>query len=181
MANGALAQVESLGSMGFVIFSEAAGPRQIVGVDVENSALGIDRLASPLRSAVEAGEDDGFFVETEGNELALAAECFELIDRPLMHLGRARAENIGGEKLSREGRGFGGQALLGGGLLSGHRAWRIFLAFERKHRRAVGAIEKINESLLGSLGEGVDLFSVVIDGEKNRRRGKVAVPHIVVH
>ena len=53
---------------------QAAGPREVVGVDVEQPGRRIERRAAPLRAAVEAGEDDRLLPTLKRHELAVAAE-----------------------------------------------------------------------------------------------------------
>ena len=179
VTDGALIQVERLGSVLRGVFGERAGPGHIVGIDVENAGLGIGGRAAPLRAAIESGKDDRIFADAEGDELAFAAKAAEFFERPLMGFGRAVAQKILGQKLPREGRRLRGQALLLRGDFSGNIAGRIVAAVDGKQRRAVRAVEKKYEALLGGLRDCVDFLAVALHGEEHGRRGKVAIPYIV--
>src|SRR6202041_322751 len=88
MADCALGSIYGFSEVpGSCIFQQTAGPCHFVGVDVEYSGRRIDRRAAPLSAPIKAGEDHGLFVQAEGNELAAAPECLELLRRPCVSLG----------------------------------------------------------------------------------------------
>jgi hypothetical protein len=52
--------------------------------------------------------------------------------------------------------------------------------FDGKERRAGDAIEEVDDSLLGGLGDGVDAPAVAIDSDERGRSGEVAIPDVVM-
>ena len=99
----------------------------------------------------------------------------------MMGFRGAPHEHLFGEGLPRERERLAGKPLLTGSDFAGDRAGRIVARLQRKQRTASGPVEKIDEALLGRLGHGCNGFSIVLDGEKNGRRGKIAIPNIVMH
>ena len=168
MANRALAHIESFRSVLSIfrgrVFRQLAGPGNVVGVDIENSRLRIGRGAAPFGSAIESGKYDRLFSQGEGNELPVAAKAAEAVERPLMHFRRALTQKILSQQLSREGRGFRGQALLRRGHFSRHIAGRIVAALERKQRLAVGAVKQKYESLFRGLRYRVHFLAIALHG-----------------
>ena len=78
MAEGAAVSIYVRTHASGLVLDQAAGPGDVVGVDVDDAGGGIDGRSAPFRAAVEAGKDDGLFADAEGNELAFAAEGAEL-------------------------------------------------------------------------------------------------------
>src|SRR5271157_3615336 len=113
MADGALVLINIRPYSGGLVLDEAAGPGNVVGVDVDHSGGGVDGGSAPFGSAIEAGKDHGLPAHAERNELAFAAEGAELLHGPGMRLGRASSEHIFGEKLPGEGLRLERQGLLG--------------------------------------------------------------------
>ena len=103
MAHCALALVgrRTHAAAGFVL-RQAACPGNVIRVDVEHAVLRVHRRAAPLRSAIEAREDDRLLIHAEGNELPRRTERTKLLDRVGMRRRRARGEHVLGEPLSRE-------------------------------------------------------------------------------
>ncbi len=52
---------------------------------------------------------------------------------------------------------------------------------DRKERLARDAIEEVEIALLGCLRDGVDVLAVFLHAEERGRRGKIAIPYVVVH
>src|SRR5260221_8795917 len=152
MADGAMGLVNA-DAAGFVsgVLGERARPRQIVGVHIKDAGLRIKCRPTPFRAAIESRKNNGVFPHAEWNELPFAAEVTELLNRPLMHFRSAIGQQVFRQKLTRKRRRLGGKRLLVCGNLSGNIAWRIFMVLDGKQRRAVGAVEEIDKSLLGSL------------------------------
>ena len=92
----------------------------------------------------------------------------------------ALGEKVFGETLASEGRGNGWKRLFFRGDFAGNVAGRIWLRLEREKWFAGDAIEEIDETLFGSLRDGVDRFAVALHGEQYGGRGKIAVPDIVM-
>src|SRR3974390_1618731 len=162
-------------------FGQGAGPGDIVGVDVEDCGVWIDRGAAPFRATIETGKDYRVFTDAEGNELAFAAKRFEFLESPLVNSVGAFCERVLGEILAGEGSGACGEPLLACGYFARKSAGRIVAVFDGKEWLAGGAVEKEDEALLGGLRDGLDGFSVALRGEQDWRRRKVAVPEMVAH
>src|SRR5271170_3437480 len=73
MANRALAPIglRSQPSRS-ILLGNASCHRNVIGVDVDNTRVGVDCRPSPLRSAVILWKYDGLFSEIERNELSVA-------------------------------------------------------------------------------------------------------------
>ncbi len=65
VTEGALALVEREARAAGLVLGEAAGPGDVVGVDVDDCLLRVDGGPAPLRAAIEAGKDDCFFADAE--------------------------------------------------------------------------------------------------------------------
>ena len=103
-----------------------------------------------------------FCSDAEGNELAFAAKCAELFESPLVRFGSALGQQIFGETLARVRRGFCREAAAPRRRLRRARSLaRILAILDGKQRLAGGAIEQIDETLLGGLRDGVDSFAVM--------------------
>ena len=182
MADGALIQIERAPTRPLAgVFRQGAGPRHVVGVDVKHCGFRVHGGTAPFRAAVKAGKYHGWLSHAQRNKLPCTAELRELFDRPLMGLGSAVGQHVCGETLARERRRLGGKRLGGCGLLPRHRARWVAAVVDGEKRLAIPAVEQVDKSRLGGLGDGVDRASVAGDGDQTRRRGKISVPHIVLH
>ena len=135
---------------------------------------------APFGGAIEAGKNDRVETNAEGDELTLATDFFELLDRPLVDLGRAIGEHVGGQKLAGEGSGLRGERLFRGSDFTRDGAGRIFAGVDGKERGAGDAIEQIDETLFGRLRYGVDFPGFALDGEQYGGARKIAIPDVVV-
>ena len=180
MADGALRQIYLLCWGTGLSLGEARGPRDIIGIDVQEVGLGVVSGPAVLRATVEAGEDDGFLVDGEGHELAIAAEGLELVDCPLVSGWSALGEHVLSEALAGEGDRLQRHHLRFRGLLSGRVAGREGARFHRKERLAGNAVKQVEPALLAGLRDGVDLLAVAVDGDQGRRGGEVAIPDVML-
>jgi hypothetical protein len=146
---------------------------------VVEAGFGIERLAAPFGSAVEAGEDHRRFLNGEREELAIAAEPLEFGRCPRVRLWRSVRQHIGGEPLAGEWQGHHRQRLFGGGFFARHRTGWILLVLDRKKRRTAGAIEEVDEALLGGLRDSFDAPPVARHRHETRRRRRIAIPDVV--
>lgn len=143
VADGALALIDvGAEAAALFVFGEAAGPDDVVGVDVDDAGFDVDRGAAPLGAAVKAGEDDGLFVDGEGDKDAVADEGFELFGCPGVSFGGAGGEHVGGEELAGVGRGDGWDRLGEGGFFAGGGGGGEGVLCDGEERVAVGAVEE---------------------------------------
>ena len=96
-----------------------------------------------------------------------------------MRLGRARRQHVLREQLTRDRFRLRRDRLRVGRHLVNQIAFRKLSILDRKHRRAVRAIEHEHESVLARLDDRVDGASVVLDRRKCRRRREVSIPDVV--
>jgi hypothetical protein len=68
VAVGAVLPVELPSGFLGLVLCQAGGPGHLVGVDVEKLRFGIKGAATPLRAAVETGEDDRLLPDPERDE-----------------------------------------------------------------------------------------------------------------
>ena len=141
VANRALAQVDRLGAMFSFVFEEGSGPCHLIGIDVKDVGVRIHGGASPLRSAVEAGEHSRFGSHSKGNELAFVNRSFEPFCSPLMSLRSASRQHVLGEILPCVGRGPCRQTLLGGSNFTRKHACGVLTILDRDQRLARSPIE----------------------------------------
>src|SRR5215469_7198581 len=108
MANGALALINGLSTQAAGgVLGQLDRPCHFIGIDVENSGVGIERRATPLSSAVEPGENDGVFSGAQRNELPIAAIAAELLENPFVRLRSPVGEPVVGQALPGIGSRFG--------------------------------------------------------------------------
>ena len=99
----------TLANGGFVSAGrESAGPGNVIRIGVDDRSAGIDCGTTPLRATVEAGEDDGFCSDGDGNELAVTAKPFEVFQSPAMGSRSALGEQFLGKALAGERSGYDG-------------------------------------------------------------------------
>src|ERR1700693_3159400 len=181
MAHCALTEIKVLRTVSASIFGEPAGPRDVVGVDVNDSGFRIHPGTTPFCPAIESWKDHGIFSDAEGNELSFAAKFTKFLEGPLMHLWSAIGEQLLSESLASKWRGLGWERLLRGGDFAGYITRRILSRFDRKQRSACGALKKINETLFCGLCYGVDLLLSALYSQKRGRRRKIAIPQIMMN
>src|SRR5208283_3442032 len=150
-----------------VIPGKRTGPGDVIGVDIDNRGFRIDSRAAPLRTSIETREDHRVFAHGERKKLALIAEGAEFFERPLVNLWSAIGKKIFRQGLPRERSGLGGKTLLRGGNFTRHVAGRIRMIVNWEKRSTQGAIEQIDETLLGSLRNGVNFLAIAGYGEQD--------------
>ncbi len=69
MATRAVLQVQRLSAVATGVGRQPASPREIVGVDVVETGLRIERLSAILGTAVKTWKHDGLFVNDKWQEL----------------------------------------------------------------------------------------------------------------
>ena len=182
MARGAFAQVDGLArATAGVVDRQRSQPRHLVGIHVQQAGVRIPGRAAPFGAAVKAGVDSGVDADAERFERAVTAQLRELLARPGRRLRRARGEFVGGQSLTRVGRGQLRPQVGGAGDFAWHVRGRRGHLFERKHRLAGVAIQHEHEALLGRLHQRIDGLSLDAQGHERRSRGQIAIQHVVFH
>jgi len=109
---------------------------------MESSCFRIVCRPSPFRPAVKTRKDDCVLVSRSGNKLALVAKTPELVQRPLVCLGRAVGQHLFRQALARIGCRLGGKRLLRSRNFSFEVAPRMLSGFHRVQRNSIRAIKQ---------------------------------------
>ena len=151
----------------------------IVRVDVEQARRRIERCPRPVRSAVEAGDDDRSLQarRVEGRPAADLSQSGE--DRRavgLADVGDVRLiEKLGGERRRLDRDRLRRRRLFAGNVGGGH---GLFLDVEE--RLAGLAVEQEDIARLRHLRDGVDLLAVVRDRDQVGIDRQIVVPQVVM-
>ena len=173
MTRRALAVVERR----VVVRDQLDDPRHLIGVDVEQRRVGIERRAAPLRAAVESRKHDRALERRRREEALLI--LLETREHVRVRLGRARRQHVFGQALARERHRQRRIRLLGRHFLAVDRGRRHLAHLDRKQRRARVAIEHVRVAVLRDLRDGVDRAAIAAHGHQIRRRGEIPVPDVV--
>jgi len=183
VADRALVQVKRLRTVLSGVFGQRAGPGNVIRIDVKNG-LSRDqpRRAPTPRRRRSRGKSRWSLPTLKGTNCpSLAKKFCEFFERPLVDLRRALASaKIGRERWRAKGAGFEGKhcrcaATSPGTLLQDNRA------IDDKTAAARWCDQTERRNLAWWSARPRRLFPVAIDAQEHRRRGKIAVPQIVVH
>src|ERR1700679_3875639 len=95
-----------------IMLYQRFGQPNIIGVDIEDMGLRIERGPSPLSAAVEARPHQSILSHAHGNELSIASYFRKALDSPRVGLGSSIGEHVFRNPLAREGRRLDGEGLL---------------------------------------------------------------------
>src|ERR1700722_10266311 len=166
MTDTALTPVDCFaGSPGGLISCQSACPCHFIGVDVDDSRLGINRWTTPLSAAIKARKVHGLLIQSKGNEQSFTAECAELIDCPCMCLRSAVGEHVLGQQLSGIRIRLERSRLRRRSHLSGNIAGRIALLFNWKQWLPGYAIKQIKVARFCCLSDRINPLSVMHHGQ----------------
>src|SRR5579871_4346950 len=98
-----------------------------------------------------------------------------------MHLRRSRGQHLLAEHLTSVRRGRRRDALFCRRDFARKGTGWILAVLDWNQRLAGCAIEQVNETLLARLNDCIDRLAIMLQCDKNRRGGKIAVPKIVTH
>src|SRR6185437_4654370 len=131
MANAALALINRLAAQLLCcVRRELRIPWDVIRIHVQNAGLWVERRTTPLRAPIKSRKDDRWLLGTEWNKLPRAVESAELLQRPLVCLGRTRREHVLSQQLTRIRLRLYRQALFRCGHFAGQVALRIFLVLD---------------------------------------------------
>ena len=103
VADGALVQVSSLSWRAGGVFGQCSGGGVVVGVDVKNFSLRIDRRTAPLSSAFKTGSDQRVLGHAERDKLPVVANLAKALHSPGVRFGGAVCQSVFCDDLAREG------------------------------------------------------------------------------
>ena len=157
---------------------QAQDPRHFVGIDVEQSGLGIEGGSSPIRSAVEPGEDHRP-LETGRGEGSFVAQAPQPLENGLVRRRSAAGDHLLRQPLPRKRRRLQGEWLGGGDLFPYDVGFRRRPVLDGEQGRSPLPVEDEDVTRLRGLGHGVHQPAVPLHRDQRGLSRNVPIPEIV--